>query len=80
MDQKVGVMKTTVKLDGRHFIVKTDGDGKPLNIRERKLHAPGKPQEAFYEITYWHHSRGRFGWNTIVERVLREAGVPPNPL
>lgn len=47
-----------VNIDGRKFVVVRNAKGEALRIRERKLYAPGKPWEAWYDAPYWsaaHH-------------------------
>jgi hypothetical protein len=46
----------TVIIDSRKFKVSFDVDGIPLNIKERKVYAPGRPWESVYDDTIWHHS------------------------
>lgn len=41
-------------IDERKFIVKFDDDGKPLQIKERKIYCKGTPYEGLYNAPYWH--------------------------
>lgn len=62
-----------VTVDGRKFVVDLDGDGKPLSIKERKLHAPGEPWECWKNASYWHHSMKLGGENTLPRRIIAAA-------
>lgn len=48
--------QVTVKDNGQKFIVLFDEHGNALAIKQRKLYAPGRPYEAWYNAPYWHHS------------------------
>lgn len=65
--------RATIKLDDRTFIANFDEYGKPLNIKERKVYAPGKPYESLHDSPYWHHSAKLGGPFTRPNRILREA-------
>lgn len=62
-----------VTVDGRKFVVDLDGDGKPLSIKERKLHAPGEHWECWFNAPYWHHSRKLGGPKTMPSRIIAAA-------
>jgi outer membrane translocation and assembly module TamA len=61
-----------VTVDERKFIVKLYENGEPHSIKQRKLYAPGKPYEAWYNAPYWHHSAKLGGPNTRPQRILAE--------
>lgn len=61
-----------VNLDGRVFLVKVTPTGHTA-IYERKVYAPGKPYEAFYNAPLFHSGQGRKP-GKIAKRVL-DTGV-----
>lgn len=63
----------SVEVDGRRFIVTFDGEGNCNNIKQRKIHDPGRPWEAIYHAPYWHHSAKLGGPNTLPRRIIAAA-------
>jgi hypothetical protein len=63
-----------VHLDGRKFFVEFFEDGRPKAIKEEKVYDPGRPWEATYRPTYWHHSAKIGGPRALPNRILAEAG------
>lgn len=46
----------TVTVDGRKFRAQINNLGEVTVIKERRIHAKGKPYEAAYDAPIWHHS------------------------
>jgi hypothetical protein len=67
--------KARVEIGGRTFFVRIRPDGSPVNIVERRLSARGADRRKWRTNTYWHHSHLLGGPNTIVRRILAEAGA-----
>lgn len=67
------MMTVHVKADDRNFIVSILDDGEVRIIKERKLYAPGRPYECWYNAPYWHftHAKGRH--NSRVNRIIEAA-------
>ncbi len=64
----------TVKVRDRTFTVSHDDEGKPLIVKERKIHTGPYGHQSFYNSTYWHwkhHGVGRPG--SLIAEVLAAA-------
>ena len=69
-----GAIEVTVNVDGRKFIVTLSPDGAPLLIKERRVHAPGKPWECLCNKSYWHAKHHKIGGpETMVARIVAAA-------
>jgi hypothetical protein len=67
------MQQVTVKMFDRTFLVFFDERGTPLSIKSRKVYAEGRPFEALYNATYWHHSAGIGGPRTRPYRIIAVA-------
>lgn len=74
------MQQVTVELFSRTFLVFFDDRGTPLSIKVRKVYAEGRPFEALYNGTYWHHSAGLGGARTrpvqIINAARQKAHIP----
>ena len=64
-----------VRLDGRRFVVTFDEDGSAIRIGEYK-NGMSRGRRHFWNFTYWsltHHGARTMGFNTIPNRIIREA-------
>lgn len=68
--------KKRVQLGERTFFVRLRPDGSPVNIVERRLHDRGGEHRLKWRCnTYWHHSHRLGGPDSLVRRVLAQAGA-----
>ena len=63
---------STAIVRGRKFIVHRHKDtDKVLRVCERKLHGEGKPWEAWYQQSIWHHDNHPFPKRGIVLEAIK---------